>query len=308
MLWTNTKRVVRSGFVNFWRNGFVSLSSVFVMIIALMVVGSVIFTGRLMQATLDQVKEKVDVNVYFITSASEEDILSVKKSVEGMPEVAAVTYQSRQDVLAGFKDKHKNEESTLQALDEIQDNPFGAVLNVKAKDPSQYSTITSFVESKAVSSENGLPIIYKVSYRDRQVVIDRLTRMIAAGERFGLVLTVVLVLISIMITFNTIRLAIYTSREEISIMRLVGASSKYVRGPFVIVGIMYGAVSALIAIAFFYPITFYLGRATENFFGGINLFQYYVTHFAQIFLVLMGTGIVVGAVSSFLAVRRYLKV
>lgn len=308
MLWTNIKRVIRAGFVNFWRNGFVSLSSVFVMVIALMIIGSVLFSGYLLKASLDQVKSKVDVNVYFITTASEEDMLAVQKSVDALPEVASTKYQTRDEVLAEFKEKHKGEESILQALDEVQNNPFGGVLNVKAKDPSQYMVITSFIQSKAVSSQNGLSIVYDISYLKRQLIIDKLTKLISVGEKFGLALTIVLIVISIMITFNTIRLAIYTSKEEISIMRLVGASSKYVRGPFVIVGIMYGVISALIALALFYPITFYLGRASTAFLDGINLFSYYINNFALIFLVLVGTGVVVGAISSYLAVRRYLKV
>ena len=148
--------------------------------------------------------------------------------------------------------------------------------------------------------------INKVNYRDNQLVIDRMTNIIQGVERAGIVITITLILISILITFNTIRLAIYISKEEIGVMRLVGAGKTYVRGPFVVEGIIYGIVSALIAVALFYPITLTIKRHTEELFGGIDLFKYYVSNFTEIFLVILASGVALGAISSFFAVRKYL--
>ena len=111
-----------------------------------------------------------------------------------------------------------------------------------------------------------------------------------------------------MITFNTIRLAIYIARDEISVMKLVGAGDSYIHGPFVFEGALYGVVSGIVTLILFYPLTLWLGPITEGFFNEINIFQYYLNNFGQIFLIIMGTGIGLGAVSSYLAVRRYLKV
>jgi cell division transport system permease protein len=308
MLWTNIKRVVKAGFINFWRNGYVSLASLLVMVLTLFVIGSIIFTNVMLTASLEQIKDKVDINVYFVTAAGEEDVKNIQAQIEALPEVKQVTYISREQALADFKARHQNDQYTLQALDELQDNPLGATLNIKANEPSQYSGIVAFLNTESVAQKNGVPIIDKINYNQNKTAIDTLTRMIDAGQRIGIFLTVAFIAISIIITFNTIRLAIYSSREEIGIMRLVGASSKYVRGPFVIVGIMYGVISAVIAMAVFYPITYYLGKATQNFFGGVNVNGYYLQHFAEILLVLLGAGVVIGAVSSFLAVRRYLRI
>jgi cell division transport system permease protein len=308
MLWTNTKRVVRAGFVNFWRNGFVSLASVLVMTITLFVFGSIVFTSALLNSALTQIKDKVDVNVYFVTNAKEDDMLAVQKSLQELPQVAQATYTSREQVLADFKQRHENDQFTLQALDELQDNPLGAVINVRAKEPSQYADIVTFLDQKSVSQKDGLPIIDKVNYNQNKVAIDKLSKIIESGQRLGFFLMIILVIISIMITFNTIRLAIFISREEISVMRLVGASSKYIRGPFVIIGIMYGVFSAIITAAIFFPATFYLGRATEDFFTGVNIYRYYISNFPQIFFMLLVAGVIVGSVSSYLAVRRYLSV
>ncbi len=308
MLWTSTKRIIKSGFVNFWRNGVVSLAGILVMTITLFVIGSIIFLGAILNTSLEQIKNKVDINVYFTTLAPEDEILSLKKSIESLSEVSFVSYVTRDEAIVNFRERHKNDYLTLQALDELGENPLGASLSIKAKEPSQYESITKFLESKEAVSANGKKIIDKINYYQNKIAIDKLTKIIDSAKKIGLAITIVLIAISIIITFNTIRLAIYTAREEISVMRLVGGNNAYIRGPFLIEGTMYGAISSIITIVLFYPVTLWLGQTTENFFGGINLFEYYLSNFWQLLAIILLSGIALGVVSSFLAVRRYLDV
>jgi cell division transport system permease protein len=308
MFWTDTKRIFKAGFIGFWRNGFVSLAAILVMTATLFVVGSLIFTGAVLNSSLQQLKEKVDVNVYFTTTAPEEEILKLKGEIEALPEVASVEYVSRDQALADFRTRHENDELILRALDEIGSNPLGAVLNVRAKETSQYESIAAFLQDGSTQAAGNQPIIEKVNYAENKAAIEKLTSVIDSGEKLGLSITIVLMILSVMITFNTIRLAIYTSREEISIMQLVGASNRYVRGPFVVGGILSGILSAAIVLGLFYPITFGLGQTTESFFGGMNLFSYYLANFGQILLIILGAGVILGGLSSWLAVRKYLKV
>lgn len=307
MIWTKIKRVCKAGFVNFWRNGFVSLSSVLVMSVTLFVIGGTIFSSALLQGSLDQIKDKVDVNVYFTTSAPEGDILALQKSLKSLPEVAEVTYMSRTQALEDFKKRHADDQLTLQALDELGDNPLGAVLNIKAKNPSEYEGIATFLKGKLALAD-GSSGIDKVNYYQNKVAIDRLAKLIDGSEKIGLAVAVLLCLISVIIAFNTIRLIIYISKEEISVMKLVGASNKYVRGPFMVSGVLYGFASSVLTLIIFFPLTRWLGTASANFFSGINVFSYYLAHFGQFVLILVGTGVVLGAISSALAVTRYLKV
>ena len=132
MLWTNIKRILRTGFVSFWRNGFVSLASVLVMTVTLFVIGSLVFNNALLDSSIGELKDKVDINVYFLTSADEESILSLKKTIEAFPEVARAEYVSREQALENFRKRHEDDTLTLQALDELGENPLGAVLNIKA--------------------------------------------------------------------------------------------------------------------------------------------------------------------------------
>lgn len=298
---------MQAGFFSFMRNGFVSLSSVFVMIVTLAVIGSIIFGSAILNTTLEELKNKVDLNVYFVTNASEEDILSLKKTLETLPEVERTTYVSREEALESFKNRHENDQFTLQALEELNDNPLGASLNVKTKEPSQYSGIAEFLKGKNIVGKDGVPIVDKVNYFQNKTAIDKLTQIVQSAEKLGFLVTILFIIISVLITFNTIRLVIYISRDEISVMRLVGAGTLYVRGPFVIAGVLYGAAAGIFTLALFYPLTFWLGRYTANFFIGINIFDYYTANFGQLFLVIIGSGIVIGAVSSYLAVHKYLK-
>lgn len=307
MFLTTTKRILKSGFFSFWRNGFVSLSSVLIMVVTLFVIGSTIFLGAILDSTLTEITNKVDVNVYFVTSAAEEDILAIKSRLETLPEVKGVSYVSREQALEEFKERHKDDQFTIQALEELTDNPLGAVLNIRATEPSQYEGVAQFLEGDNVLSKNGSPIVDKINYFQNKAAIDRLTRIIDSADKLGFALTIVLVIVSILITFNTIRLVIYISREEIGVMRLVGASGSYVRGPFVVGGMIYGFVAGVITLLVFYPITFWLGGVTEGFFIGLNVFEYYLANFGQMSLIILLSGIIIGAVSSYLAVMRYLN-
>jgi cell division transport system permease protein len=304
---TKLKRITKAGIFNFWRSGYVSLASILVMIVTLSVIAGVMFLSTILNATLDELRSKVDINVYFITSAQEEEVLSLKTKIEAIPEVDSVIYMSREESLENFRLRHENDQITLQALNELGDNPLGAVLNIKAKEPSQYESIANFLNEENILSSEGTKIIDKINYFENRIAIDRLTRIIDSIQRLGFVVSMALIVVSIVITFNTVRLAIYISREEISVMQLVGASKNYVRGPFVITGIIVGFLSGIITLLLLLPVTYSLGGTTENFFIGLNIFNYYISNIIEIAFIIIGSGVAVGAISSLLAVRKYLK-
>lgn len=310
MKWITVKRIFRAGFLNFWRNGFVSFASILMMVFTLFIIGLAIFTGVILGNTLQQFRDKADMNVYFTTDAPEEQILALQKSVDALPEVASTQYVSREDALANFRELHQNDQLTLQALDELRQNPLGAVLNVKAKDISQYASIANFLQGQEALQTGQPQIIDKINYFDQQHqdAINRLAQITDSSKLIGLFVIIIFVLTTIAISFNTMRLAIYSSREEISVMRLVGAGQGYIRSPFLVEGVMYGLIAGVVTMLLFYPLTWWMGNATEGFFGGINVFAYYVSHFALLFLVIVGSGVALGAIASYLAVRRYLKI
>ncbi len=303
---TGFRRVVKAGFVGFWRNAYVSLASIFVLTVALFVIGSTMFLDQLLATSLNTLQSKVDINVYFVPDAPEEEIDAIRNAVAALPDVASVKYTTREEALQQYRDRRQGDEISLQALAELDENPLGANIAIQAKETSQYENVARFLDEQRALEEPQTPVIDVINYAQNKDSIDTLTGIINATERASWIVMGILLIASILITFNTIRLAIYTSREEIAIMRLVGASNMFIRGPFMLQGIMYGFIAGLLSLFLFYPLLIWIGPRTETFFE-INLLTYYVQNFGPIFGILVGIGIVLGLVSSTLAVARYLR-
>jgi len=305
-LWQSTKRVSRYGFIGFFRNGFVSLSAILIMTITLFVVAALIIIGAALNSVLTDLTNKVDITVYFLPTADPQDVADMKSSLEALPQVASVSEETPDQALAQFRDRHKDNQVELQALDLLSTNPFGAALEIRAKETSQYESVAKYISDKQQSDQALASAIHDVNFYQNKTAIDRLTSIIQTSEQIGLAIAIILGISSLLIAFNTVRLAIYTARDEIGVMNLVGASHWYVRGPFMIAGVLYGAVSALFVVVLLYPVTAWLGPGSQEFFGNFNVFTYFVNQFAYLFFVIMGSGMALGGLSSYLAVRRYL--
>ncbi len=306
-MFTTFRRIFSSGATTFSRSGLVSFATVLIMTATLVIIATLMFLSAILSNTLVAIEDKVDVNVYFTTDAAESDIKSVESHLEQMPEVARVTYTSREQALADFRTRHADDELTLQALDQLGENPLGASLAIKATDPTQYADIVNYLSDDA-NIPGGSSIIERVNYYQNKTVIDRLTQAIDATQKAGLALVLLFAVASIIIAFATVRLAIYSARDEIAVMRLMGASNWFIRGPFVVAGIISGVIAAIITLALCYPATWYAGKKLSGWLGGFNLFSYYLGHFPLIFIVLAGGGILLGGLASFVAVRRYLRI
>lgn len=299
-------RIIKAGFLNFSRSGLVSWAAVLVVTITLSVITSLILLQAILHFSLGQIKEKVDVTIYFTVNAEENKIFLLKKSLEELVEVEEVTYTNSGEALKIFRERHQNDYPTIQALDEINENPLGGYLNVRAKEVSQYESIANFMKSDNALVLGSASIIDKVNYTQNKEVIERLNSLISGARKLGFIVTLFLVLISIIITFNTIRLTIFISKEEIGVMRLVGASKMRVRGPFMIEGAIYGVIATIITILLFLPATAWIGRNMTAFLG-INLYDYYVSNLLQIFTIILSLGVFLGIVSSLIAIRKYLN-
>ncbi len=306
-LQTDSKRIIRWGLINFYRNTVVSIASILMMTVTLTVIGITIFLNAVLGFSLAQMQSKVDVNVYFYPRVSESQIMDVKEMLENLPEVASVDYVTEDQALADFRARHSSDYLTLQALDELGTNPLGATLNVRAKEAGQYESIAKTLDRNSSLTSGSNPIIEKVNYAQNKEIIGRLTTIMHSVQTLGFAITIFFIFISFLITFNTIRLAIYMARDEITNMRMVGAENKYIQGPFMIEGVVYGLVSAAITLILFYPLTLWLTKTTQSFFGGLSLLQYYGDNFLQFFAILLVSGVLLGMISAWFAIRKYLK-
>ena len=305
MLLANIKRIIKSGFVNFWRSGLVSLSSVIVLTVTLFTIGGLFLGQAFLSASLNEIKAKVDISVSFQPTATEEAVLAFKKTLQARPGVKQVSYRSREEEFNDFKTRNQDNALIMQSLEEVG-NPLGARLNIEATDPSQYENIASFLRDDSSLSASGQSIIYQINFKKTSV--DALTAIIDTTQRVSLAIALFLIFISLIVTFNTVSLAIYISREEISVMRLVGANNPYIRGPFIVEGLIAGFFASLLALFFLYPTAIWLRNATVGVAQSINLVSYYLEHFTFLALVLIVSGLFISVLASILAIRKHLRI
>lgn len=296
-------RTFKEGLANFKRNGWLSFATVSVLAISLYIISITLILGITANMVLRNIQDKINVSVYFNAGTSEEKILEIKNKLVGYQEIASIDFVSKEKALEDFKKLGDKNPSIMQALDEIGENPLLSALVIKAKDPSQYSVIT-----KAISNSNFATDISRIDFEENKAAIERLTTIMKIVEQVGLTLGLVFVFIGIMITFNAIRLTMYAHKQEFEIMRLVGASNVYIQMPFIFEGIFYGIASTLVVIVSLFFTSRLLAPITQGSISGGDLMGFFLGHFFAIFGLLLLAGIVLGTVSGFIAIRRYLKV
>lgn len=301
-MFTIISRIVHFGLKNFWRNVWLSTATVAIMTLALIVFIGLILFGYITDSALTSIQNKIDISAYFKTNTPEDEILNIKQSLESLSEVKEVSYISSDEALAIFKQNHANDQTITQAINELDVNPLEASLNIKAQRPDQYATIANYLSAPNLSQ-----YIDSVSYAKNQGVIDRLNHIISSVYRAGLTIIIVLALIAGLVVFNTIALAIYSNRDEIGIMRAVGASNILVRGPYMVEGIIAGLLSAVISLVIMVPVAYFVSPYLSEFIPGLSLFRYFSTHIFQLFLYGILFSVIIALLSSVLAVRRYLK-
>jgi cell division transport system permease protein len=299
---TTFYRILKYGFQNFSRNYLVSVATILVLLLAVIVFESLILFGVVGQKAISLVQDKIDISVDFRETVSEDEMLNLKSSLETLTEVKEVEYVSKDEALARFRDRHPSDSDIARALEEIGDNPLRASLNIKAFNPNDYSSIASYLNNESLSG-----IIEAVSYNQNQLVIDRLARIMDVGRQAGFLLTVILAVVASVVSFNTILLAIYSSKDEIGIMRLVGASNMFIRGPYVIVGAIYGVLAALAGVILTVPFVYFISPYVSVLIPEMSLWGYFTGNIFAIFGYNLLFAVSIGVVSSFVVVRRYLK-
>ncbi|MDP3991481.1 MAG: permease-like cell division protein FtsX [Candidatus Colwellbacteria bacterium] len=300
---TAIHRLIKYGIQTFWRQRLLSIATMVVILLALLVFEGLIISGVIANTAINSIQDKIDISIYFKTATSEDEMLRIKSNLEQMTEVKSVEYVSRDEALESFRERHKGDVTISQAVEELEENPLSASLNIKAGDPSKYSIIANYLNNN-VSGD----LVEKITYNENQVVIDRLASIIKVSRQVGLLAALFLTIVAILVAFNTILLGIYSNRDEISIMRLVGASNIYVRGPFVVMGVIYGLITAVISIALVTPVVWFAAPYVKLFIPAMDLREYFTSHFFLLVLYQLLFGIGIGVISSFIAIRRYLKV
>ncbi len=302
-MFVSLKRIIKSGWLSFSRDGGQNVATVLIMAITVFFVSVLFLSNVISQSLLLALQEKVDISVYFKEAALENEILDIKEEIAKIPEVKDIEYVPKEKALKKFIERHKEDPILMESLTQVGENPFVASLNIRAWQASQYAAVSSFLENSSFRD-----LIEKVDYYQRKPLIERVSSMAAGLNKLGIISSLVLGTLAILVVFNTIRLAIYSSREEISIMRLVGADNWFIQGPFLVQGAISGGLAVLVTLLVSLATFFFLSSKLEHYFPGFNIWSYFIGNFWLLLLIQISVGIGLGIISSWLATRRYLKV
>lgn len=305
--WITFLRVCRYGLSNFSRNAWLSMAATVVMVVTLSVLITT-YTARLVfDDTLAGIREKIDVSVYLADNITDEQRNKLIDAIKAVPIVTTIDYISKDEAREIFKEQNKDYFSQLEALGELgETNPFPASLRIKTSDPDKLELINQVVSSDQFKDLQSEPATIS---GERKAAIESIARAASFSEIVGIVASAVFLILSVMIIFNTIRMAIFNRRDEIEIMKLIGAEKSFIRGPFIVEASLYGVFAAIISVTLIYLLLLTAAPQLANYDVQVGpTIKLFTDWPVVIFLAQLLAGIVIGVVSSLLAIRRYLKV
>jgi cell division transport system permease protein len=296
-------RTFKEGITNFRRNGWLSFATITVLSLSLFIVSLALLISIGTQLIVGNLEDRINVTVSFNPDIAEGRILEIKQSLSRFREIASIEYVSRDQALADFLDQNQEDPVIKQAIDEIGENPLLASLVIRAKDQADYEKIAAALQASEFQTD-----INRINYEKNRRIFERLNHISTAARKFGFALGAAFAVIAVLITFNTIRITIYSHRQEFEIMRLVGASNLYVRMPYVFEGILYGICAGVVAFFLLGLAAYGLGTYTQGAFPQGNLFQVFLAYGPTLAVATVFLGVFLGVLSSFIAMYRYLRV
>lgn len=298
-------RVIKFGFMNFWRNIWLSFATTLIMVLTLFTISLLIVLNLYGNIIMDSIKDKIDVTVFLKEDTTKLQIDELKNSLLNLSEVDDVKFVSKDQALEEFQQKHGDNPLIMSSIAELEGNPLRDTLVIRAKNLDQYNAIKNFLDS-----ENYKLIIEKFTFDDNKEIINKISSTLSIIKRIGIGVSIIFCIIVVLVIFNTIRMTIYTQKDEISIMRLVGATNAFIEIPFIIEGMLYGIFASIISTLILYPLVLYSSPKISQFFQLVNVDVIQIIN--KNLLIIVGAqlllGMFLGVVSSAIAIRKYLKV
>ncbi len=305
-MFTTLYRIIKTGFKNFLRNGWLSLASTIIMTLTLFIISIFLIGNIVLNQGVQTIQDKIDISVYLNDGVPDQTVLDLQKEISDNSNVRLVRYVSKDDAKQKYEQKFADNPQLKESLNDSGGNPLPASLEIKTYDPNKISSLMPiFSESKYK------PVVRKVSYQENKDTIDRLVKFTQFIRNVGWSVAALLIITSLIIIYNTIRTAIYTHRDEIEIMKLVGANPWFIKGPFLVEGIVYGIIGTIASLTALYVLLKLLVDFLNGYFGtgdiGNNVFGFLLQNLGTLVVLLLATGIIIGGTSSTVAIRKYLK-
>ncbi len=296
-------RALKIGLNNFWRNMGLNFATTTITTLTLFVISLVIILNVLGSTALTTLKDKVDISVYLKTDVTEDDLNTIIAYLNTKDQIKEIKLTTKEEALAKLQQEYSDNPAIVESLYLIG-NPLQPTISFKTKQFEDYEGIVGELNSGSYSK-----VIDNINYEDNRQVIDKLSASTRVIANAGILISVIFVLVAMLVIFNTIRLTIFTQREEIGIMRLVGATNFFIRLPYLVEGVIYGLVSSVISIIVLFILLNRFSPFLKSFFEGQaeSTLVYIDSHWWQITLVQIFFGIILSMLSSYISIWKYLR-
>lgn len=299
----SAKRIIKLGVTNFWRNRWLSFAATLIMTLTLLIISTFVILSLVIGKTTDIIRNRMDISVYFQDSATNEQIVDLQRQTVARSDVKEVQYVSKDEALQNCKENPQCQK--VSGFINPEENPLPRSLEIKANTAEDLKNIADFLGQAQFK-----PIIHDISYQDKQQTIERLIAITSFTKEIGWLMSGVFVLISILVIMNTIRLTIFTRKDEIEIMRLVGANENFIRVPFLVEGLLYGVFATFIAVILLWAgvfiisprIAHYIDAATAQ-----SMVHFFSSNFWLIFFLELIVGVLIGIICSLISIRKNIK-
>lgn len=296
-------RTSKAALKSFLRNSWLSIATSGILTLTLYVIGVLMVISFSSNSIMQNIQQKANVSVYFKPDVTEETIAKIKGELESNADIDLVTYVSKKQALEDFKKNNAGEQVIIDSLNEIGSNPLLSSLVIRARKPDLYQKIYDEISTADFKNE-----VSRINYAKNKDVINKLNALISSVKKIGGILEILLIGISVMIIYNAIRLSIYSKRQEIEIMRLVGASNTFIRLPYLFEGVFYGTVASVISMLLLYLTVSSMAPYVLAVAPATDVVSFYLGSFWKIFLSLFFGGVFVGLASSWISMRKYLRI
>lgn len=297
-------RIIKFSLQDIIRNTWLSVVTVIIMVLALFTVNMLLVVKVIGQTAVEAVKEKIDVSLYLSSSADEQQILALKSKIVNLPEVSDVKYISKDEALEEFRMRYEDKPVIAETLKELGKNPLTPMLIIKPKNLDVFNNLINKIKNFDDA------IIESKNFANYEEMISKINNITNKVGEAALALALIFVLVTFLVVYNSVRVAIYTHRREIKIMKLVGASNAFIEAPFIFSGVVYAVIGVSLIMLLFYPFLNLLQPYLETFFVSYNvnlIKEFFGPNIYKIFGLQLIAAIFINVVASFFAVSRYTK-
>ncbi|MCF7907178.1 permease-like cell division protein FtsX [Patescibacteria group bacterium] len=296
-------KILKLAFQNFFRNFWLSLTSIIIILLMIFVLTFLYSINALGNQALQNISDKMDLGIYFKENINQNILNEMIAELESCPEVKEIEYLNSADSLIKFKERHQEDTLILKSLEELGENPLGSSLSLKLIDPTKHQTTLAIV-----GQEKYQEIIHNQNFYDYQELIALFNNFNNKIYHLGLVVSGIFLIITILVIFTAIKMGAISRQKEIKIMRLVGASSSFIRAPFLIEGSLYALTAWLLNLALIWPLSLFIQPQINNFLQiDFDLFYFLRFQSLQFWIILLIFSILISMMASFLAVNKYAR-